>query len=73
MREETLQQAVQDGVITQEQADLILENDFHGFGDIGGHGSPAGKRNFEHPEGSQGRPGNGETNFQGLIGPTIEG
>jgi hypothetical protein len=69
LREETLQQAVQDGVITQEQADLMLENGYDGLRGLDGHGFPAGKRSFERP----GRSGNGGTDFQGLAEPTIEG
>ncbi|MFN2235305.1 MAG: hypothetical protein ACK2U1_13845, partial [Anaerolineales bacterium] len=73
LREETLQQAVQDGVITQEQADLMFENGYHGLHDLDGTGSSAGRRSFEHPEGFPRRPDNDGTNFQDLIGPTIEG
>jgi len=73
LQEETLQQAVQDEVITQEQANLMLENGYDGFRGLGEYGSPAGRRSFERPEGFFGRPDNGGTNFQGLIGPTIEG
>ena len=43
LREDALQQAVQDGVITQEQADLLLENGYDGFRSLGGHGFPAGR------------------------------
>ena len=73
LREEIMQQAVQDGVITQEQADLMLENCCDGVRGMSGHGFPAGRRSFERPEGFPGRPGNGGTNFQSLVGPTIEG
>ena len=73
LREEIMQQAVQDGVITQEQADLMLENGCDGVRGMGGRGFPAGRRSFERPEGFPGRPGNGGTNFQSLVGPTIEG
>ena len=61
LREEMLEQAVQDGVITQEQADQMLENDFRGGRGPGGRGFPAGKDRFERPEGFPGRPGNSET------------
>lgn len=57
--EEMLQQAVEDGVITQEQADMLLENDLPGMRDSGGHGRSPGR---SHPEDFQGRPGNTETN-----------
>jgi lambda repressor-like predicted transcriptional regulator len=73
LREEVLGQAVQDGIITQEQADQMLDNDLLGMRGLGGCGFPAGRRNFERPEGFPGRPGNRGTNFQGLIGPTTEG
>lgn len=50
--EEAVQQAVADGVITQEQADLILSEGFgpHGFGDFGGRGERGG------PGGKHGGP-----------------
>lgn len=70
LREDVLQQAVQDGVITQEQADLMLENDFRGKRGPGGRDFPGGKEDFQRPEGSPhfpGHPGNGEsdeTNFR---------
>jgi hypothetical protein len=73
LRQDALQQAVQDGVITQEQADLMLENGYHGFRGLDGHGFPAGRRSFERPEDFPGQPGNGGTNFQDLIEPTTEG
>ncbi|MEW5869340.1 MAG: hypothetical protein AB1894_08700 [Chloroflexota bacterium] len=49
--QEAVQQAVADGVITQEQADLILSEGFgpHGFGDFGGRGGPGGKHGGERP------------------------
>lgn len=50
LHEETLQQAVQDGVITQEQADQMLENDFHSKRRPGGRGRfPGDKEGFERP------------------------
>ena len=76
LREEILQQAVGDGVITQEQADQMLENDLRGVRGPGGHGFPAGKDGFERPENFPGRPGNGETdgtNFQDPAWHTNEG
>ena len=73
LREEALQQAVLDGIITQEQADLILENGYNEVRGMGRHGFPTGKRNLERPDGFPGRPGNGGTNFQDLVEPTIEG
>lgn len=73
LREDALQQAVLDGVITQEQANLMLENGYGGAHGMGGHGFPAGRRSFERPEGFPGRPGNGGTNFQDLVEPTVEG
>jgi hypothetical protein len=73
LREEALGKAVQDGIITQEQADQILESDALGTRGLGACGFPAGRRNFERPEGFPGRPGNGGTNFQDMFGPTTEG
>jgi hypothetical protein len=62
VHEEVLQQAVEDGIITQEQADQILENGLPGKRGPGGRGRvPRGE------EGFPGRPGNGTRdgmNFQ---------
>lgn len=69
IHEETLQQAVRDGVITQEQADQMLENNFQGRRGPGGRGFPGGKEGFERPEGSPhfpGCPGNGESDETNL-------
>jgi len=57
-REEALQQAVEDGVITQTQADLLLAN---GFDDHHGHGGfPGGREGVEGPHDFPVR-GNNET------------
>lgn len=61
LREEILQQAVQEGVITQEQADQMLENDFRGVRGPGGRGFPGGKEDHQRPEGFPDRPENSET------------
>jgi len=56
---EALQQAVAEGVITQEQADQLLAKGFHGFGGPGGHhggmGDFGGRGDFP------GRPGHDGT------------
>jgi len=74
IREDTLQQAVEDDVITQEQADQMLENDLSSKRGPGGHGKfPGDKEGFERPDGFPGRPGQGGTNFQFPGQPTNEG
>lgn len=76
LREEFLQQAVDDGVITQEQADQMAENDYHGRRAPGGKRFPGGKEGFERPDGLPGRPGKGQTDgtsFQGPEQPADQG
>ena len=50
--EEAVQAALDDGAITQEQADLLLSQDFDKG--RGGHGGPGGRGGFERPEGFEG-------------------
>jgi len=74
--EEILQQALDDGFITQEQADLLLENGFHGMRSPGGGrhgGSRGGGEGFERPDDSSFRPGNGGTDTHPPAEPTDEG
>jgi hypothetical protein len=72
--EEVVRQAVQDGVITQEQADLMLDNGFRGVHGPGGRGRfPGCKESFGQPEGFPGYPGPGGTSFQRSDRPTNEG
>ena len=71
LREEILQQAIDDGVITQEQADQMRE--FEGKRCPDGQRFPGG---FERPGGFPGRPGRGPTDgtrFQGPEQPTDQG
>jgi lambda repressor-like predicted transcriptional regulator len=49
LREEALEQAVDDGVITQDQAEELLENNFRGFHCLCRPGFPAGKKGFWRP------------------------
>jgi uncharacterized protein (DUF433 family) len=62
--EEAIQAALDDGAITQEQADLLLSQDFgkgpggrDGQGCPGGRGGKGGRGGFERPEGFEGGPG----------------
>jgi hypothetical protein len=76
--EEILQQAVDESVITQEQADLLLENGFHNLHGPGGrHGRSHGNQEgFERPDGFPSRSGNNgadETDSQIPAEPTYEG
>ena len=60
--EETLNQAVEDGILTQEQADLLMEAGFNGG--LVGHGR--GGRPHGGPRGDKG-------DFEGMERPSIEG
>ena len=82
VRQEMLQQAVEDGLITQEQADLLLEGDFGGRMVPGGHRCPGrggalgGMENFEGRDGFPGRvspEGSDGINFQLPDAPVNEG
>jgi hypothetical protein len=57
-REEALQQAVEDGIITQEQANEILED---GFGHEHGHGKHGGRPNGQEPRSFPNCPENSST------------
>ncbi len=77
LHEEILQQAIQDGIITQEQADQMLKNDLNSKRGPGGRSRfPGDIEGFERHEGFPGRPGKGEadgTNFQPPNQPTNDG
>ena len=60
--EAALQQAVEDGVVTQAQADQILENGFQGKRGFGGHGRfPDGRDGSKSPRNFTDQPGNSES------------
>lgn len=76
--EAAIQQAVADGVITQEQADQIQSGEGRGkFGGPRGHGSPGGKGHFRGGKGRHGgdgfRGGEGRRGGDGFRGPRENG